>query len=82
MAAEENLMSEGNALVGMYVGMHLDAAFLLSGLGMHSHALVAEVREERDGSGIYDLKPGEPLGSLPLAAVEDSSSLYVAYKPL
>ena len=41
----------------MYVGMHLESAFLLACLGMPSYALEDKVGEKRDGRGIDDLKP-------------------------
>ena len=47
----------GDTLIGVYVGMHLDPAFLPACLWMPSHTLEDEVGEERDGRRINDLKP-------------------------
>ena len=59
----------GDALVGMYVGVHLHASLLPARLRMPAHALEDEVGEERDGGGVEYLQAAEPLRHLPLPAV-------------
>lgn len=53
-----------HAFVCMDVGMNLDATLLLAGLGMSPCTFEYEVREQSDGSGIYDLQTFEPLRNL------------------
>ena len=59
----------GDALVGMYVGVHLHASLLPARLRMPAHTLEDEVGEERDGGGVEYLQAAEPLRHLPLPAV-------------
>ena len=49
-----------HTLVGMDVGMNLDAPFLLSRLRMPAHTLEDEVGEQRDGGGVDDLQAFKP----------------------
>ena len=56
-------------LVGVYVGVDLDAALLLSCLRMPPRALEDEVGEERDGGRVDDLQPFQPRWNLPAPAV-------------
>ena len=57
------------ALIAMDARMHLYTAFLLSCLGIASHALEYEVGEEADGRRIDDLELLHPLGYLAGGAV-------------
>lgn len=57
------------ALIAMDARMHLYTAFLLSCLGIASHALEYEVREEADGRRIDDLELLHSLGYLAGGAV-------------
>ena len=67
-----------HALIGMYDGMDLDAAFLLTRPGMPAHALEDGVGEQRNGGGVYDTQPLYPL----LAAVSPAVRRKPALVPL
>lgn len=67
-----------HALIGMYDGMDLDAAFLFARLGMPAHALEDGVGEQRYCGGVYDAQPLYPL----LAAVSPAVRRKPALVPL
>ena len=58
-----------HALVGMDDGVYLDAAFLLTALGMAACALEDQVGEQRDRRGIENLEAFHPFCRATLAAV-------------
>lgn len=57
-----------DTLVGVNARMHLDPAFLLSGLGMPADSLGQEVGEEAYRGGVNDPQPSGPFGVLAFPA--------------
>ena len=51
----------GNTLVGVYDRVYLNTALLLSCFGMTSYTLENDVGEQRNGCGVNDSEPLDPL---------------------